>query len=388
MCVATLQLLLSTGFLLHVKVTLAFIENELVGPPSKVYVKGNFNRPECRVDYSSQLRGGIQDGGITIGHGSCNMDRQRVLSPGGVMFSLVFVISFHPLFVTKYDKVYNVRCLYKEVTQIVTTHFDVSMAPPETLNYEVTLPTCSYTIRKDSLDGPILSYAMVGDQVVHRWNCDSDDFGILVHSCTVEDGQGEKRVIIDENGCHTDRHLLGDPTYAESLNIAYREAYVFKFADRTALRFKCGIRLCLKHDGGCDGVTPPLCINETHFRDSGVEGSTGAKKGNNAPEMAQYSRWRHRRTARSFAENDVDLLSQRIVVLDSVGEEPTQLNQERTIRTTVVCLGLKTTAWTTAFIVTCLLLSLTLALAQSQRKVCQVLNLDALWNRIIRRTAR
>ncbi|KIH53677.1 hypothetical protein ANCDUO_16190 [Ancylostoma duodenale] len=196
----------------------------------------------------------------------------------------------------------------------------------------------------------------------------SDDFGILVHSCTVEDGQGEKRVIIDENGCHTDRHLLGDPTYAESLNIAYREAYVFKFADRTALRFKCGIRLCLKHDGGCDGVTPPLCINETHFRDSGVEGSTGAKEGNNAPEMAQYSRWRHRRTARSFAEKDVDLLSQRIVVLDSVGEEPTQLNQERTIRTTVVCLGLKTTAWTTAFIVTCLLLSLTLALAQSQRK--------------------
>ncbi|KIH57176.1 hypothetical protein ANCDUO_12635, partial [Ancylostoma duodenale] len=154
MCVATLQLLLSTGFLLHVKVTLAFIENELVGPPSiqckagaigmhfrttrlfngqekneqitgKVYVKGNFNRPECRVDYSSQLHGGIQDGGITIGHGSCNMDRQRVLSPGGVMFSLVLVISFHPLFVTKYDKVYNVRCLYKEVTQIVTTHFDV-----------------------------------------------------------------------------------------------------------------------------------------------------------------------------------------------------------------------------------------------------------------------
>ncbi|EPB77016.1 zona pellucida-like domain protein [Ancylostoma ceylanicum] len=293
----------------------------------KVYVKGNYNRPECRVDYSSQLTGGIQDGRITIGHGSCNMDRQRVrkatlvqdknLSPGGVMFSLVLVISFHPLFVTKYDKVYN-----------------VSMAPPETLNYEVTLPTCSYTIRKDSLDGPILSYAKVGDQVVHRWNCDSEDFGILVHSCIVEDGQGEKRDIIDENGCHTDRHILGDPTYTEALNVAYREALVFKFADRTALRFKCGIRLCLKHDGGCDGVT----------------------------------RWRHRRTATSFAEKDVDLLSQRLVVLDSVGEEFTQPSQDSTVRTPVVCIGLKTTAWTTGFIVTCLILSLTLAITQSQRQ--------------------
>ncbi|EYB94692.1 hypothetical protein Y032_0168g177 [Ancylostoma ceylanicum] len=350
----------------------------------KVYVKGNYNRPECRVDYSSQLTGGIQDGRITIGHGSCNMDRQRVLSPGGVMFSLVLVISFHPLFVTKYDKVYNVRCLYKEVTQIVTTHFDVSMAPPETLNYEVTLPTCSYTIRKDSLDGPILSYAKVGDQVVHRWNCDSEDFGILVHSCIVEDGQGEKRDIIDENGCHTDRHILGDPTYTEALNVAYREALVFKFADRTALRFKCGIRLCLKHDGGCDGVTPPLCTNETHFRDNDVEESIGVEGGNGVEDTVPYSRWRHRRTATSFAEKDVDLLSQRLVVLDSVGEEFTQPSQDSTVRTPVVCIGLKTTAWTTGFIVTCLILSLTLAITQSQRQVCQLPNLSVLWNQIRR----
>ncbi|RCN46351.1 hypothetical protein ANCCAN_07645 [Ancylostoma caninum] len=195
-----------------------------------------------------------------------------------------------------------------------------------------------------------------------------NDFGILVHSCTVEDGQGEKRVIIDENGCHTDRHLLGDPTYAEALNIAYREAFVFKFADRTALRFKCGIRLCLKHDGGCDGVTPPFCTNETHFRDSGVEGSIGAAKGNNVGETAQYGRLRHRRTTKSFAEKDVDLLSQRIIVLDGVGEESIPPSRDRTIITPVVCIGLKTTAWTTAFIVTCLILSLTLALAQSQRK--------------------
>lgn len=35
------------------------------------------------------------------------------------------------------------------------------------------MPECTYTIRKDELDGPILRHARVGDQVVHRWECRS-----------------------------------------------------------------------------------------------------------------------------------------------------------------------------------------------------------------------
>lgn len=35
------------------------------------------------------------------------------------------------------------------------------------------MPKCTYTIRKDEIDGPILKYARVGDQIVHRWECES-----------------------------------------------------------------------------------------------------------------------------------------------------------------------------------------------------------------------
>jgi len=37
------------------------------------------------------------------------------------------------------------------------------------------------------------------------FNCDflSDMYGMLVHSCLVEDGQGEKFEVIDENGLVT-----------------------------------------------------------------------------------------------------------------------------------------------------------------------------------------
>ena len=49
--------------------------------------------------------------------------------------------------------------------------------------------------------------------------------------------------------------VLGDPTYVEDLNMAYRESNVFKFADKVGVRFMCEIKLCLKVDGGCEGVT-------------------------------------------------------------------------------------------------------------------------------------
>lgn len=52
-----------------------------------------------------------------------------------------------------------------------------------------------------------------------------------------------------------DDYVLGDPTYIEALTMAYREAHVVKFADRVTVRFQCQIKLCIKMDGGCRGIT-------------------------------------------------------------------------------------------------------------------------------------
>ena len=71
---------------------------------------------------------------------------------------------------------------------------------PDEVARDMPMPLCSYTIRKDELNGPVLRYAKVGDQVVHRWECPSEMYGMLVHTCFVEDGQGEKREVIDERG--------------------------------------------------------------------------------------------------------------------------------------------------------------------------------------------
>uniref|UniRef100_A0A914RWZ6 ZP domain-containing protein n=1 Tax=Parascaris equorum TaxID=6256 RepID=A0A914RWZ6_PAREQ len=118
-------------------------------------------------------------------------------------------------------------------------------------------------------------------------------YGVLVHSCYVEDGQGEKELIIDEKGCHTDRTLLGDPTYVEALNMAYRESLVFKFADR---------------------VVPPLCFDGDHHHLS--QRSMKSKR--------NLKRRYVRSTGVSMAKPtfDTDLISQSVYVLDSE-DEPT-----------------------------------------------------------------
>ncbi|KAH7728187.1 CRE-CUTL-11 protein [Aphelenchoides avenae] len=215
------------------------------------------------------------------------------------------------------------------------------------------MPTCKYTIRKDEIDGPILHYARVGDQVVHRWECESEMYGLLVHSCWVEDGQGEKRMVIDERGCHIDRTVLGDPTYVEALNMAYRESYVFKFADRVGVRFQCEIKLCFKRDGGCNGITPPNCASEAGFQ-SDVHDDWVADVGNSTSSTPTSFSKKVRRSADNDSRTvTTDLISQYVYVLDTLDDvneaerlestEDSALLQQR--RRTPICMS--TTMFTT-----------------------------------------
>lgn len=66
------------------------------------------------------------------------------------------------------------------------------------------MPRCEYTLRKDHPNGPIVQYATLGQSVYHRWECieegGKDTFGMLVHSCYVDNGFGDRVDIIDANG--------------------------------------------------------------------------------------------------------------------------------------------------------------------------------------------
>lgn len=49
--------------------------------------------------------------------------------------------------------------------------------------------------------------------------------------------------------------ILPDITYDTSLQAAYVQTNVFKFADRSHVFFQCQITLCLKDQEACSGIT-------------------------------------------------------------------------------------------------------------------------------------
>lgn len=62
------------------------------------------------------------------------------------------------------------------------------------------MPQCNYTLHMESPSGPLAKYAKIGDKVWHLWECSSDVFGVLIHSCYVTDGTGNEYKILDETG--------------------------------------------------------------------------------------------------------------------------------------------------------------------------------------------
>lgn len=92
-------------------------------------------------------------------------------------------------------------------------------------------------------------------------------YGLLIHSCFVDDGRGNRYDLINERGlvlfhlilivfsCPIDKYLLADISYDEKSLGAFVNTHVFRYSDRIQLFFTCTLQLCFKEDGGCNGIT-------------------------------------------------------------------------------------------------------------------------------------
>ncbi|CAI5437661.1 unnamed protein product [Caenorhabditis angaria] len=225
----------------------------------RIFVKGMVDKQQCVRDF---VTSNAKDVTFELENGACNMRRQRMLGPEkrGMEMSMTIIISFHSTFITKVDRAYRCTCFYLEADKVVTSRFDVSMLPTTDLIDTARMPLCTYSVHRDSITGPIVEYAKVGDTVYHVWNCESDMFSMLVHSCFVDDGNGdERKPLLDENGCAIDPLILPDLTYNKANNQAYAQVNVFKFADKISTYFQCAVSTCMNSEGMCDGKTPPRC---------------------------------------------------------------------------------------------------------------------------------
>jgi hypothetical protein len=225
-----------------------------------VYVKGLFDQAGCRSDEH-----GRQVAGIELPFDSCNVARTRSLNPKGVFVSTTVVISFHPQFVTKVDRAYRVQCFYMEADKTVSAQLEVSEITTQFQTQIVPMPVCKYEILEGGPTGQPIQFAIIGQQVYHKWTCDSetiDTFCAVVHSCTVDDGNGDTVQILNEEGCALDKFLLNNLEYPTDLT-AGQEAHVYKYADRSQLFYQCQISITIKEPHS--ECARPKCAEPTGF---------------------------------------------------------------------------------------------------------------------------
>uniref|UniRef100_A0A5S6QAP0 ZP domain-containing protein n=1 Tax=Trichuris muris TaxID=70415 RepID=A0A5S6QAP0_TRIMR len=239
----------------------------------RLFVKGMSDRTECSQSFGNPTVSTTEPS-MSFGFGACNMHRSRMIDPqAGMMQSIVVVISFHRLFITKVDRAYVIQCFYMEAEKTVASDLEVSMLTTGQLLDTARMPTCAYEVRKGGPDGSVIRYAEIGEAVNHVWFCDSNSHKILVKNCYVDDGQGNQVKIINENGCAIEPVIIGNLNYASSgTPKAWVDSYVFKFADKPHVFFHCTMQLCNKGDDFCENLTPPHCP----VSDSGQVQTTGA----------------------------------------------------------------------------------------------------------------
>ncbi|KRX15872.1 Cuticlin-1 [Trichinella nelsoni] len=252
----------------------------------RMFIRGNSQRAECAKDFTQTRLSSHENATqvqMTLDYNACGTERIRSLSPKGVTYASTVVLQFHKIFITHGDKSFHIRCFYAELDATVTSQFEVGHIPTTSIEMTMDPPKCSYTVRSNSFNGPVVRSAKVGDEVFHRWECTgnngnfqfrpfyfqtinsthfhirADIYGMLVHSCFVEDQQGRNTEIVDRDGCSTDRELLPELLYNNDLGLAYARTEVFKYPDYSFVHFKCQIKICNKLNDGCRGLSPPSC---------------------------------------------------------------------------------------------------------------------------------
>uniref|UniRef100_A0A914XEE0 ZP domain-containing protein n=1 Tax=Plectus sambesii TaxID=2011161 RepID=A0A914XEE0_9BILA len=232
-----------------------------------VFIRGHYADPDCHKDY---VLNRDPSGFMDISFDKCGMRRQRTTNPKGMTMSAIVVVSFHRTFITMHDKSYHLECFYLEEEKVVQSNMHVSELQPTELSIQPPMPSCVYSVLSGGPKGEAMSFARVGDTVYHKWSCSypTENGGeglycMVIHSCTVDDGETALYEVVDKEGCQKDPVIMGEIEYNGDL-MAGTAAQVFKFADKAHVYFTCQVKLSLKSEQE-NGVCPrPECNGTIH----------------------------------------------------------------------------------------------------------------------------
>uniref|UniRef100_A0A914C671 ZP domain-containing protein n=1 Tax=Acrobeloides nanus TaxID=290746 RepID=A0A914C671_9BILA len=306
----------------------------------RIYAKGKADDPDCAKDDFNKDK--TKKPHFDLPLGMCGMKSLRSFDPRGMYYGVTLVISFHPLFITKVDQAFHVKCFFEEANRGLTAELGVSSIPTTEVEARHGIPGCTYSIHRSSIEdldagkpaGPPIQFARVGDRVLHQWHCDDDMFGVLLNNCYVTDGVKAKSDVIDSRGCPTDPILISGIRYSDDLQRAYAESNVFKFADKPGVWFFCQIQMCMKKDGMCDGITPPSCATVGRTKsvetDNSISENEDGESESGESDQGSSSRNHGRGGKKPKSDEDGNAVNNSEEVEDYNAEE---LNKQETYRT-------------------------------------------------------
>ncbi|KAK6104643.1 Zona pellucida-like domain family protein [Brugia pahangi] len=237
-----------------------------------IYVKGYFMHEKCHLDFTRNPI--VSPFHFSILYKSaCIQKGEMQKEPPGINYNIIIIVQHHYLFLTQADKAFSVNCFYEtgydslsknievngvKAIVLIKSPFLISGLATTDLKNEI-VTNCVYEILMDSVDGQPVKYANIGDQLVHKWSCASEEYGMFIHSCFVHTPDNGTFQFVDDQGCITDQTLMGPLIYSDNLTVAHSVVPAFKFADQLIIQFQCKVTLCAKAENGCEDISPPNC---------------------------------------------------------------------------------------------------------------------------------
>ncbi|TKR65330.1 hypothetical protein L596_025748 [Steinernema carpocapsae] len=231
-------------------------------------VRGHATDDACRKNVEAVPREDSRIVEFELFDEKCGLKRTDSIEPAGTNYSAVINVLNHRFLVTDQDHGYLVQCFIGKAESDTDVETFLNVSPDlgfsETISLQSVPPTCNYTLRRDSVNGPIMQNGTIGQTMFHRWECDggeqaNDVYGIQIHDCFAGNDVDHQYPIVDAKGCTPDVKILSPVMYSEQSLLAYAQSKVFTVADVERLRFHCKVRLCTRDGDGCEGVTPPQC---------------------------------------------------------------------------------------------------------------------------------
>uniref|UniRef100_A0A0K0E1E7 Mucin-2-like n=1 Tax=Strongyloides stercoralis TaxID=6248 RepID=A0A0K0E1E7_STRER len=234
--------------------------------------KNHLNNSLCSKKVPMEIGDGYKQLGFTFKNNDCGLDILHNDELNGKNYSIVLNVLKDNKEISENDKSYLVQCFApnknfdNDERKVITDNVPIDVVPPK----------CDYSLHRDSIDGPIVNLAVIGQTIYHKWECQGiknveDYYGMFIYNCYI--GTHEKKNIlemVDSNGCGTNNTNIDIIKYKPDQMIAYTKSEIFSLKDIENIKFSCKIGLCLKKNGDCDGITPPQCSKNSNISSSEV----------------------------------------------------------------------------------------------------------------------